>query len=97
MSDLRESGSIEQDADVVLMLHREEYYHRGDNEWAEQNPDKAGMSEVIIAKQRNGPTGVVNLVWNAGSTRFQDLSRATPPPEFAAGGNEQWDPGDLPT
>ena len=97
MSDLRESGSIEQDADVVLMLHREEYYHRGDNEWAEQNPDKAGMSEVIIAKQRNGPTGVVNLVWNAASTRFQDLSRATPPPEFAAGGNQQWDPGDLPT
>ena len=94
MSDLRESGSIEQDADVVMMLHREEYYHRGDTDWAEQNPDKTGVAEVIIAKQRNGPTGVANLAWNASSTRFQDLSHASPPGDM--GGN-QWDSGGLPS
>ena len=96
MSDLRESGAIEQDADVVLMLHREEYYHRGDHEWAEQNPDKAGIAELITAKQRNGPTGVVTLGWNSASTRFQDLSHAGPPPgpTDTAGG---WDTGGLPS
>ena len=80
MSDLRESGAIEQDADVVMMLHREEYYHKGEPDWADQNPDKAGIAEVIVAKQRNGPTGVVTLGWNAQSTRFQDLTYSTPPP-----------------
>ncbi len=79
MSDLRESGSIEQDADVVSMLHREEYYHRADPEWEEQNPDKVGVAELILAKQRNGPTGVVELSWDAGSTKFRTLSHAAPP------------------
>lgn len=73
MSDLRESGSIEQDADVIMLLHREDYYHKDDPEWFEQNPDKVGIAEVIIAKQRNGPTGVVRLAWNSDYTRFQDL------------------------
>ncbi len=72
MSDLRESGSIEQDADVVMLLHREEYYHQADPEWLDQNPDKVGLSELIIAKQRNGPTGSVPLTWNAAITRFQN-------------------------
>ena len=95
MSDLRESGSIEQDADVVMMLHREAYYHRGDPDWLDQNPDKANVAEVIVAKQRNGPTGVVNLHWNASSTRFQDLSYATPP--AGADAQDDWgDPGGLP-
>ncbi|RPG22334.1 MAG: replicative DNA helicase [Phycisphaera sp. TMED9] len=85
MSDLRESGAIEQDADVVMMLHREEYYHKAEPEWAEQNPDKAGIAEVIVAKQRNGPTGVVTLGWNAQSTRFQDLTYSTPPPGGSSG------------
>jgi replicative DNA helicase len=96
MSDLRESGSIEQDADVVMMLHREEYYHKAEPEWAEQNPDKAGIAEVIIAKQRNGPTGVVTLGWNAQSTRFQDLSYATPPPDLPAGSGEWSDSSGIP-
>lgn len=74
MSDLRESGSIEQDADVIMMLHREEYYHQGDPEWAEANLDKAGMAELIFAKQRNGPTGVVKLVWDQNSTCFRTFS-----------------------
>ncbi len=100
MSDLRESGSIEQDADVVMMLHREEYYHRGDSDWLDQNPDKLGVAEVIVAKQRNGPTGVVTLAWDAASTKFHDLSYASPPPELGAapGGGDDWgDPGGIPT
>ena len=98
MSDLRESGSIEQDADVVMMLHREEYYHRGDTEWLAQNPDKQGVAEVIVAKQRNGPTGVVNLAWDAASTKFHDLSFATPPADVGGGAaSDEWgDPGGLP-
>lgn len=79
MSDLRESGSIEQDADVVMLLHREAYYHRGDPEWEpkspEFNPDneeKLNLAELILAKQRNGPTGTVNLVWDEGVTRFKN-------------------------
>ncbi|MCB9848228.1 MAG: replicative DNA helicase [Phycisphaeraceae bacterium] len=71
MSDLRESGSIEQDADVIALLHREEYYHAADPEWAEENPERVGMAELIIAKQRNGPTGTVNLVWDNRTTRFK--------------------------
>lgn len=74
MSDLRESGSIEQDADVVLMLHREEYYHMGDPNWAEQNPDKRNIAEVIVAKQRNGPTGTVRMVWDSRSTAFRNMA-----------------------
>lgn len=76
LSDLRESGSIEQDADVVMMLHREEYYHRHDPDWADANPDKVGVGEIIIAKQRNGPTGTVQLVWDGAATRYRDLSSA---------------------
>jgi len=72
MSDLRESGSIEQDADVVMLLHREDYYHVHDPDWAAENPDKAGIAEIIIAKQRNGPTGVVKLVWDSRTTRFKN-------------------------
>ena len=79
MSDLRESGSIEQDADVILMLHREEYYHP-EAEWRAQNADKIGHAEVIIAKQRNGPTGIFNLHWDAACTRFHNYSYSTPPP-----------------
>lgn len=71
MSDLRESGSIEQDADVVMMLHREEYYHP-DPDWAEEHPDKKGLAEIILAKQRNGPTGAVLLHFNEKTTRFGD-------------------------
>lgn len=72
MADLRESGSIEQDADVVLLLHREEYYHRGDEEWEQANPEKVNLAELIVAKQRNGPTGLVKLTWDSRATRFKD-------------------------
>ena len=66
MSDLRESGSIEQDADVIMLLHREDYYHRGDNEWEETH-----VAEVIVAKQRNGPTDTVELIFDGRLTRFK--------------------------
>jgi replicative DNA helicase len=69
LSDLRESGSIEQDADVVCFIHREEYYDR-------ENEDLKGKAEIIIAKQRNGPTGSVHLAYLADFTRFENLSNA---------------------
>jgi replicative DNA helicase len=70
MSDLRESGSIEQDADVVMLLHREDYYHRGEEGYEEDN-----TAEVIIAKQRNGPTGTVKLAFREKCTRFENLAK----------------------
>lgn len=72
MADLRESGSIEQDADVVMLLHREDYFHVGDVQWEADNPDKIGVAELIVAKQRNGPTGTVKLVWDNDITRFKN-------------------------
>ncbi len=72
MSDLRESGSIEQDADVVMLLHREAYYHVGDQNWLSENEHKLNETELIIAKQRNGPTDVVKLTWDSSTTRFKD-------------------------
>ncbi len=66
LSDLRESGSIEQDADVVAFIHREEYYNREDE-------DLKGKAEIIIAKQRNGPTGSVHLAYLSDFTRFENL------------------------
>jgi replicative DNA helicase len=73
MADLRESGSIEQDADVILLLHREDYYHVQDEDWKIENPDKVGVAEVIVAKQRNGPTDVVKLKWDPRTTRFRNF------------------------
>ena len=65
LSDLRESGAIEQDADVVLMIHRPSYYNA---------EDKPGEAEIIIAKQRNGPTGTVNLAFINNQLRFENLA-----------------------
>jgi replicative DNA helicase len=74
MSDLRESGSIEQDADVVMLLHREDYYRRGESDFEADN-----TAEVIIAKQRNGPTGKVDLIFREKFTRFENKSFAEEP------------------
>lgn len=71
LSDLRDSGSIEQDADVVLFLHREGYYASAGAEDGPKPDDNAG--EIIIAKQRNGPVGVVNVEWQAEFARYTNL------------------------
>lgn len=73
LSQLRESGAIEQDADVVLFVHREEYYHAGDRDYIEKK-QLAGKAEIIIAKQRNGPTDIVTLAWIAKQTQFENLA-----------------------
>jgi len=67
LSDLRESGAIEQDADVVMFIYRDDYYNH-------ESPNK-GVSEIIIAKQRNGPIGTVELAWLPELTKFANLSR----------------------
>ena len=74
LSDLRESGSIEQDADVVMLLHREDYYRM-----SEPNFQPDNLAEVIIAKQRNGPVGTVKLMFVNKSARFENLSMQNDP------------------
>ncbi|WP_208438706.1 replicative DNA helicase [Bartonella grahamii] len=82
LSDLRESGSIEQDADIVLFVYREEYYLKNEepkegtaeySKWQEAMEQAKGKAEVIIAKQRHGPTGIVPLAFQSDFTRFSDL------------------------
>ncbi len=75
LSDLRESGSIEQDADVVGFIFRPEVYER-------DNPDLEGKAELIIAKQRNGPTDTIHLAFLGKYTRFESATNEAPPEEF---------------
>ncbi len=90
MSDLRESGAIEQDADVIMLLHRPSYYDPN---------EEPNVAEVIIAKQRNGPTGTIKLHFDGRSTRFDNLSMAPEPygadpggPTPSGGGDTEFTP-----
>lgn len=67
LSDLRESGAIEQDADIVMFLYRDDYYH--------EDSEEKNIAEVIVAKHRNGSTGTIKLLWNPEFTLFRNLAR----------------------
>ena len=84
LSDLRESGAIEQDADVVMLLHREEYYYKIKGEIPPD--DVRGQAEVIVAKQRNGPTGTIKVQFNEQLARFSPLNLGSEP-AYVPGGN----------
>ena len=83
LSDLRESGSIEQDADVVMFVYREEYYLEKKQpklgsiehaEWQSKMSEINGLADIIIGKQRHGPTGNVNVEFEGMYTKFKDLT-----------------------
>ncbi len=81
LSDLRESGSIEQDADVVMFIYRDEYYYKSEEEWIAAHPDREYPREeadVIIAKHRNGPTGRVKLRFRHTLAKFESLGSVEP-------------------
>jgi replicative DNA helicase len=80
LSDLRDSGSIEQDADVVIFIYRDDYYYNKE-EWETQHPDREypeGMAEIIVAKHRNGPTGQISLRFRPQLARFENIANAEP-------------------
>ena len=67
LSDLRESGAIEQDADVVIFLHRDDYYPE------DKIPENMGKARIIIAKQRSGPTGAIAMQWQGEYTKYMEV------------------------
>ncbi len=92
LSDLRESGAIEQDADIVLFLFRKEYYHQREkpdeetpefDQWQQKHEALSGIAEIIIGKHRHGPTGEVELHFDRNYTRFSDLAPVHKPPQFS--------------
>lgn len=84
LSDLRESGSIEQDADIVTFIYRDDYYHTRE-EWERQYPDKdypEGIADIIIAKHRNGPTGEIKLYFIPQKAKFEDITITSEEPSL---------------
>ena len=81
LSDLRESGSIEQDADIVIFIYRDEYYYHSEEEWFAQYPDREyprGIADIIIAKYRNGATGRLKLRFVHSLAKFENLENINP-------------------
>ncbi len=74
LSDLRESGAIEQDADIVMFIYRADYYAKKDAHKEGGLPEITNIAEIMIAKQRNGPTGTIELTWDAENTSFRDIT-----------------------
>ncbi|MPM89636.1 Replicative DNA helicase [bioreactor metagenome] len=76
LSDLRESGSIEQDADIVLMLHRPDYYADGAEDAVDEDSDRrADQTDLIVAKNRHGPTDDIQLIFNKDYTLFTSMEK----------------------
>lgn len=89
LSHLRESGSIEQDADVVMFVHREEYYQTNDEDRAKF----AGQAEILVAKQRSGPIGDIRMTWLPEFTRFETAAPKNYVESFDSyNGNQEWEP-----
>ncbi|MGZ3585483.1 MAG: replicative DNA helicase, partial [Ktedonobacterales bacterium] len=74
LSDLRESGAIEQDADIVMFIYRDEVYN--------PDTDRKNIADIIVAKHRNGPVGQVSLYFQAAQTRYRDLDLRTPDDDY---------------
>ena len=85
LSDLRESGSIEQDADLVIFIYRDDYYYTTREAWEKDHPGEDyphGIANIIVAKHRNGPTGEIDLHFSPKTAKFEDISITSEEPSL---------------